>query len=395
MSEALREQRVKLVKDWRVILDKAEAETRGLSVDEKAACEKIEADIDALKGTIDAREKIAKVDAEERAIVPESQRATAPKIEVAASADEAAKLYRDAFWHLMKTGERRQELRSHAVGTDTRGGYTVPDEFRKQLVMALEEANIMRQLGTVITSTSGTLSIPTVSSHGVAAWKGEEVAYAESDETFGEVTYNAYKATALVKVSEELMNDSAFPLESYMATEFARRLADLEETAFVVGTGSGQPTGVVGGSTLGKTATATNAITADELVDLQYALARPYRKRAAWVMHDGTVKAIRKLVTGVSGDKTYLWAPGLSANEPDTLLGNPVYTSPDMATIATGNKAVLFGDFSYYYIVDRQAIGMQRLVELYAANGHLGFRIFKRVDGKLTLAVAVQHLILA
>lgn len=391
MSVTLSEQRAKLVKDWRDILDKAEKEERGLSVDEKSVVEKIEADIDAIKARVEAQEKLEKLEQEERAIVPESQRQT-PRKETAEA--KPADLYRKAFWHMVRTGEAA-ELRSHTVGTDTRGGYTVPDEFRAELIQALEEANVMRQIARVITSSSGTLSVPKVTTHGTAAWTTEEAAYTETNETFGEVTFNAYKAGTLVKVSEELLNDSAFNLESYLAGEFARQLADLEETAYVVGDGSSKPTGVVGSSTLGKTATATNAITADELMDTQYALARPYRRNAVWLMNDSTVKAIRKLKTGVSGDNTYLWSPGLSNNEPDRLLGSPLYTSPDMAAIATGNKVALYGDFSYYWIVDRQAIAMQRLVELYAANGQVGFRIFKRTDGKLTLATAVYHLIMA
>jgi HK97 family phage major capsid protein len=162
----------------------------------------------------------------------------------------------------------------------------------------------------------------------------------------------------------------------------------------VVGSGSGQPTGVVGSATLGKTAAATNAVTADELMDLQYALGRAYRSRATWLMHDSTVKAIRKLKTGVSSDNTYLWSPGLSASEPDRLLGNPVVTSQDITELATTNKPILFGDFSYY-IGDRQAIGLQRLVELYAANGQVGFRIHKRTDGKLALTEAVKYMVMA
>jgi HK97 family phage major capsid protein len=395
MSVSLREQRAKLVNDWRDILNKADAEKRGLSVDEKTSVERIEADIDGLKSRIDSEERLAALEAEERRTVPESQRST-PRVEAAASV-KPADVYRAAFWNMIRTGATA-ELRAHAIGTDTRGGYTVPDEFRATLIQAMEEANVMRGLATITTSTSGTLSVPKVTSHGSAAWKAEEVAYAETNETFGETTFSAYKATSLVKVTEELLNDSAFNLEGYLASEFARQLADLEETAFVAGTGSGQPTGVVAasnGSDAGKTATATNAITADELMDLQYSVARPYRRRATWLMHDSTVKAIRKLKTGVSSDNTYLWSPGLSANEPDTLLGNPVVTSPDMPEISTGNKVACYGDFAYYWIVDRQAIGMQRLVELYAANGHVGFRIFKRTDGKLTLTSAVKHLVMA
>lgn len=280
-----------------------------------------------------------------------------------------------------------------SVGSDTYGGYTVPDEFRRQLIQGLDELNVMRGLATTITSSSGTLTMPTLTTHASATWKTEAEAYAETTPAFSEVTFSAHKATALIKVSEELLNDSAFPLEQWIAGEFARALAELEETAFVVGTGSGQPTGVVGGSTLGKTATATNAITADELMDTYHALGRAYRRRASWLMHDSTKKAIRKLVTGVSGDKTYIWQPGLASGEPDMLLGQPVYTSPDMAEIGTGNKVAIFGDLSYYYIVDRQSISIQRLNELYAGNGQVGFRIFKRTDGKLTLATAAYHLI--
>lgn len=389
MAQNLYEQRAKLVKDWRDILDKAEG--RGLNSDEKVAVERIEADIDALKARVDAEQRLAALEKEEKAIVPASQ---ARSVETATSV-KPADIYRAAFMHMLRTGEAKPELRSMAVATDTRGGHLVPDEFRNQLIQALEEANVMRGLATVITSGSGTTEMPVVASHGSASWGAEESAYSESDEQFSTVTFSAYKLKTLVKVSEELLNDNTFNLEGYLASEFARRLADAEETAFVAGDGSSKPTGVIGGSGLGKTATATNAITADELMDLQYSLARPYRRRATFLMHDTTVKAIRKLKTGVSSDNTYLWSPGLSANEPDTLLGNPVVTSPDVPEIATGNKTVLFGDFSYYWIVDRQEISMQRLVELYAANGQVGFRIFKRADGKLTLAAAMKHLIQA
>jgi HK97 family phage major capsid protein len=387
----LSEQRAKLVHDWRAILDKAEAETRALSADEKTQVEKIEADIDALKATIDAR---AKLDAEERGFVPDSQRAK----ETATPQIEDKPDYRTSFWNAMRSGiitPDVRETRDLKVGTDSLGGFTVPDEFKKELIAALIEQNVMRGLARVFPSVSGTMSIPVNSAHGSASWKAEEAAYATSDETFAEVTLNAYKATSLIKVSEELLHDSAFPLESFLATEFGRRIGKLEEEAFVVGDGSAKPTGVVGSSTLGTTATATNAIVVDEIMDLHYAIGRAYRQRSSWLMADSTVKALRKLKTGVSGDNTYLWQAGLRVGEPDTLLGRPVYVSEFMPTIATGNKAVLFGDFSYYYIADRDQMSMQRLTELYSGNGQIGFRQFKRVDGKLSLATSIYHLKLA
>lgn len=381
-SRELRAQRKQLVDEMRRIVES------DLPVSEKTEkTDKIDADINALEALI---KRVERVETEERAFVPESQRETAV-VATATATPEAQ--YRDAFWNYIRRGAQAGEYRAMSVGSDTYGGYTVPDEFRRQLIQGLDELNVMRGLATTITSSSGTLTMPTLTTHASATWKTEAEAYAETTPAFSEVTFSAHKATALIKVSEELLNDSAFPLEQWIAGEFARALAELEETAFVVGTGSGQPTGVVGGSTLGKTATATNAITADELMDTYHALGRGYRRRASWLMHDSTKKAIRKLVTGVSGDKTYIWQPGLASGEPDMLLGQPVYTSPDMAEIGTGNKVAIFGDLSYYYIVDRQSISIQRLNELYAGNGQVGFRIFKRTDGKLTLATAAYHLI--
>lgn len=382
----LSEQRAKLVHDWRTILDKAEAESRALNTEEKVVVEKIEKDIDDLKATIDAR---AKLDAADRAIVPDSQRVEARP------AQKADSDYRASFWAAMRSGVVGAELRDHKVGTDSLGGYTVPDEFRKELIQALNEENVIRPLATAFTTTSGIMSIPVVSAHGSAAWKTEESAYATSDETFSEVTLSAYKGTALIKVSEELLNDSAFPLESFLATEFGRRLGKLEEEAFINGDGSGKPTGIFYGATNGKTATATNAITADEVMDLYHSLGRAYRQRAVWIMADGTVKMLRKLVTGVSGDKTYLWQPGLVNGEPDRLLGRPVYVSEFAPAATTGLKPIVFGDPSYYYIGDRQQISMQRLNELYAGNGQVGFRQFKRTDGKMALSAAVRCMTMA
>jgi len=369
-----------------------------MSQDELIAYEAIEKDYDATRDTLRRAAEVATresqlVDFETTIAGPGPQAGKRDGLEHATVAPTGTPDYRDAFWRGVKAGDFSKEMRALSVGTDTAGGFTVPDEFLRQLVSIMTLDAVMRPISTIIQTSSGTLSIPVNSVHGVGYWKAEAAAYVDSDETFAEVTLTPYKATTLIKVSEELINDSAFNLEQFLAREFGRRIAALEDTAFVAGTGSGQPTGVVGGSTLGVTAAATNAITADELVDLQYALARQYRRNARFMMHDSTVKAVRKLVTGVSGDKTYLWAPGLSASEPDRLLGYPIVVSNDMDEIATSKKVVLFGDFSYYYIAERQSISMQILRELYAGNGQLGFRLFRRVDGELTLATAVYHLL--
>ena len=232
-----------------------------------------------------------------------------------------------------------------------------------------------------------------VASKGTASLIDEEGAYTESDDSFAQVSIGAYKLGTMIKVSEELLNDSVFDLESYIAREFARRIGTKEEEAFFTGDGTGKPLGILaasGGAETGVTAASATAVTADELMDLFYSLKSPYRKNAVWILNDSTIKAIRKLK---DNNGQYLWQPSLVAGTPDTILGRPVKTSAYMPAIAAGAKTIAFGDFSYYWIADRQGRSFKRLNELYAANGQVGFLGSQRVDGKMILPEAVKVLV--
>jgi HK97 family phage major capsid protein len=393
MLQHLRDRAAKALHDARAILEAADKASRALTTEEQTTYDNFMGEFDSARDQVKRAERLAEAEAAVESRGPQAGRT---ETAVRSSADIlGSPEYRSAFWSAIRTGQMAPEFRALALSPDSGGGYTVPDEFRRQLLIALEQANVMRPLATTFRTASGVMSIPVLSTHASAAWTNEAADYTEGTSVFSEVQLNAFKSTCLMKSTEEFINDSFINVESFVAVEMGRALGRLEETAFFVGTGSNQPTGVVGSATLGKTATATNAITADELMDTQYALGRQYRSRATWIMHDSTIKAIRKLQTGVSGDKTYLWAPGLSANEPDRLLGNPVVASQDMAEIATGNKTVLFGDFSYYYIGERSSMALQRLNELYAVSGHIGFRVHRRLDAKLALTEAVKYLVQA
>lgn len=299
--------------------------------------------------------------------------------------------YSAAFYNALRgkdlTSDEKYAL---SEGSGATGGYTVPKSFRKKLIEKLEEMNIMRKLGNVITTESD-LDIPVVATTGSADWTAENGAYNESEDTFGQVTLKAYKLTRIIKVSEELLEDSAFDLEGYLVKSFARAISKPEENAFISGDGTEKPQGVFVGAEVGVTAASATAITSDELIDLFYSLARAYRQNASWIMNDTTAKAVRKLKDS-NGD--YLWSKGL-AGEPDKILGKPFYTSEFAPEIALGNKAIAFGDMSYYEIADRSKRVFQRLNELYSANGQVGFRGRERVDGKLTLAEAVKVLQMA
>lgn len=273
-------------------------------------------------------------------------------------------------------------------GQDESGGYLVPDEYDHRLVEALEQENVFQKLATTI-NTTGLHKINVAAVKPAAAWVEEGEALTFSDATFDQVILDAYKLHVAVKVSEELLYDNAFKLETYLLNSFAKALGNAEEEAFLTGDGKNKPTGILnatGGGEVGVT-TAADSIKADEVIDLVYKLKRPYRKNAAFITSDSTLAQIRKLK---DSNGNYLWQPALTAGKPDRILGYPVYTSAYMPKIAKGAVVMAFGDFSYYNIGDRGTRSIAELKELYAANGLIGFVSKERVDGKLILPEAVQ-----
>ena len=255
----------------------------------------------------------------------------------------------------------------------------------------MEEESIFRQMATVIKTSNGDRKIPIVTSKGEAVWMDEEQQYSLSDDMFGQASLSAYKLGTAIKISEELLNDSVFDLPSYIAKEFARRIGAKEEEAFFVGDGKGKPTGIfnaAGGAENG-TSTTGASITFDDVMELFYSLRSPYRKKAVWVLNDSTVKALRKLKDNTGN---YIWNPSVQAGVPDTILNRPYKTSSYVPEIKAGNKCMAFGDFSYYWVADRQGRSFKRLNELFAMTGQVGFLASQRLDGKLILPEAIKTL---
>lgn len=388
----LREKRAKLWDRTKAFLDSKRNDDGLLSAEDTEQYEKMEADVVNLGKEIDRLERQAALDLEISKATTNAIKNN-PNAHVSnEKTGRASNEYQKAFWKAMRNKDGFDAQNALQVGTDSEGGYLVPDEFERTLIEALQEENMFRQLAKVITTSSGDKKIPVVASKGTASWVEEEGAIPEADDAFSQVSIGAYKLATMIKVSEELLNDSVFNLESYIAKEFARRIGAKEEEAFFVGDGTGKPTGIfnaTGGATLGITAASATAITLDEVMDLFYSLKSSYRKNAVFVMNDATVKAIRKLK---DGNGQYLWQPSVRAGEPDTILNRPVKTSAYVPTIAAAAKTIAFGDFSYYWVADRQGRSFQRLNELYAATGQVGFKATQRVDGKLILAEAIKVL---
>ena len=393
----LREKRAKAWEAAKAFLDSHRKENGVLSAEDDAAYTKMEQEITDLGKEIARLERQEALDAELNRPVnkPLTGKPMNGKLEDdgEGKTGRASDEYKKNFWNAMRSKAPVPNVTNALqIGTDTEGGYLVPDEFENTLVEALEEENIFRQMAKIIQTSSGDRKIPVVATKGTASWMDEEGAYPEGDDSFGQVSIGAYKLGTMIKVSEELLNDSVFDLQSYITREFARRIGSREEEAFFTGNGTGKPLGILaatGGAETGITAASATAVTADELIDLYYSLRSPYRRNAVWTLNDSTVKAILKLK---DGNGQYLWQPGITAGAPDMILGRPVRTSTYMPEIAAGAKTIAFGDFSYYWIADRQGRSFKRLNELFAATGQVGFLASQRVDGKLVLPEAVKVL---
>lgn len=388
----LRDKRNKAWEAAKAFVDTKRDKDGLLSDEDTAVYAQMEKKVQDYSAEIERMERQEAIDRKMNAATstPITAKPSAPKVDT--KTGRAADAYKDSFWKQMRNKTSVEIRNVLSEGVDADGGYLVPDTYERNLVESLQDETIIRRLAHVFTTASGSHKIPLVASHGTASWVEENGEIPETTETFGQKFLDAHKLTALIKVSEELLNDSAFDLEDYFRREFARRISSAEELAFITGNGTGKPTGLfdaTNGGEIGVTAASATAITADEIISLYHSLRAPYRQKAVWILNDATVAAIRKLK---DQNNQYMWQPGLKDGAPDTLLGRPVYTSTAVPTIADGGSVMAFGDLSYYWIGDREGITFRRLNELYAAKGQVGFLATKRVDAKLMLPEAVKLL---
>lgn len=395
----LQEERAKLVTDMRGMVDAAEKDDRGLSAEERSQWDTMNADVDALEQRMkDVEQSESRFNELNDMVVNklpsqdtdggQEERAEGPTMESAfdaytrfgmqsLSVEERAILlpHQQAF--------TESEKRALAAGTDTAGGYTVPEGFAGFITDGMKAYGGIRDVSTVITTDSGNpLPFPTnddTSNSG--ALLAENVADSEQDLTFGVIPLGAHKYTSrIIRVPVELLQDSAFNLDQYLAGKFAERLGRATSAHYATGTGTGQPNGLMVGAAAGVTAASATAITYGELLSLKHSVDPAYRAGARFGMNDTTLLAVKKLLDSAGRP---LFIPDPSAAAAGTIDGDQYFIDQGIASIATGARSVVYGDMSKYHIRDVRGFSMVRLNERYAENHQVGFIAFMRTDANL------------
>lgn len=288
---------------------------------------------------------------------------------------------------LFQSRSAREEVRAQSVTGGSPvgiyGGYTVAREFIGELERAMKQFGGMLEVGrTIATATGATMDMPMTNDTGnVGAILGENQPVTEQDVTFTTTTLSAYKYTSkLIRVSVELLQDSAFNVEEFVASIAGERLGRILNTHLTTGTGSAQPQGIVTGSALGYTAAQQNSISYNDIVELQHSVDPAYRGNAWLMFNDSTLKILRKLV---DTQNRPLWEPSLQAGVPSTFAGSQYRVNQDMASVGASAKTVLYGDYSRFLIRKVRDFTIVRLNERYMDSLQVGFFIFCRYDSKV------------
>lgn len=305
---------------------------------------------------------------------------------------------RAAFVNYVRTGNV-SELRNINSFASSEGGVTIPTILYSAIQRAQADASVMRRIGARVMNTTSTTTLPLTNTAPTALWKnqsnapGDSGSYADTPQTFSSATLNAYKLTALIKISEEVLYDTSTDLEATVAANVGTSFGNAEEIAFVSGSGVLQPLGLFRTTTAGGNSTLSQDLGSasgsvavlDALIDGFYKMPQNKRADAVWVVGDGLASVMRK-AKAIAGTGQYLWETSLQAGSPDTFLGRNVYVT-QAAPTAWQSTAGIMGCLvnpNFYVIGDRGGYQFQRLSEVYLDQGNIGYRGTKRVDAVLT-----------
>lgn len=402
----LKEERAEVVHSMHTMVKTAEDEKRGLTTEEDGQWSEMSDSVDSFDARIEKVERSNSLMGQ----LDDYNDDTSKKPDLSEQReheDESVDERSEAFGALIRsveggtsglsTDQRKvlAEMRAQSVGTTTAGGYTVPEGFEAQIIESMVAFGGIANVANVLNTATGN-DLPFITNDDTGnsgALLAENTQDSEQDLTLGQITLGAYKYTSkIIRVSNELIQDNAVNLESYIAKKFGERLGRITSAHYATGTGTAQPNGLMTAATVGKTAASATALTYDELLDLKHSVDPAYRGNARWAFNDSTFKAIKQLK---DSQNRPLWMPDYVNGAAGTIDGDQYVIDQGIASMAINALAAAYGDMDNYQIRMVQGFQMVRLVERYADFHQVGFLAFMRTDADLLDTAAVKSLKMA
>ena len=287
---------------------------------------------------------------------------------------------RRAYDQYLRRGHERYELSD--VSLDSMG-YLLPKRLESKLVNAMNTLSVLRPLCTEVT-TSGDRALPVVNGHGRAAWVPDGHPIPQVRDAFDRVNLDSHKLAAIIRVTNELLKDSAVDIEAYLAATFADRLAVSEEEAFIAGDGAEKPLGLIHQAKVGFTTESAASVSIEDVLNLIFSVPEKHRRNGTLLLND---KTLLQLYKQCAAQGQNLWL-----GKDDTFFGYRIVRCASMPDVASGSMTILFGDFKQVYINNNGDRSIKRLDQLFIANDHIGFQMMERVGIKMTVPDAVKGL---
>ena len=287
---------------------------------------------------------------------------------------------RRAYDQYLRRGHERYELSD--VSLDSMG-YLLPKRLESKLVNAMNTLSVLRPLCTEVT-TSGDRALPVVNGHGRAAWVPDGHPIPQVRDAFDRVNLDSHKLAAIIRVTNELLKDSAVDIEAYLAATFADRLAVSEEEAFIAGDGAEKPLGLIHQAKVGFTTESAASVSIEDVLNLIFSVPEKHRRNGTLLLND---KTLLQLYKQCAAQGQTLWL-----GKDDTFFGYRIVRCASMPDVASGSMTILFGDFKQVYINNNGDRSIKRLDQLFIANDHIGFQMMERVGIKMTVPDAVKGL---
>lgn len=291
--------------------------------------------------------------------------------------------YENHFWNVIRGKNGHKEHMNKGTDTAT-GGYTLTPKGQNKYMVAVKREGLFRSLATDIRAYDYNYRIKTANGEDVAIWvpEGGTIPITDGMADFSDIALASHKLAVFLKLEDAFIKDATFNIEDYLVSRLAKNFGRAEDNSFINGTGGNMPTGILAASGGADIGVGTDTITYEDMVKLYFSVKPEYRRNGVWLMNDETALVLRTLK---DDGGNYIWN---HAN--DTILGKKVCISEFMPSAESGSKPIAFGDFSYYWIVNRRPVSIRTLVEQFAMVDCIGYLAYEFLDGKLVRPEAIK-----